>query len=106
MAKEKKPETASRGLILPTGNQVLCVVDEVVGADFIKVRCVDGVTRICRIPGKFRRRVWFSTGDVVLVEPWDFQQTKGDIVHKYEKDEIRKLISMNLITKEFIEGGE
>jgi len=85
---------------------VLCVVDEVVGADFIKVRCVDGVTRICRIPGKFRRRVWLSTGDVVLVEPWDFQQTKGDIVHKYEKDEIRKLISMNLITKEFIEGGE
>ena len=85
---------------------MLCVVDEVVGADFIKVRCVDGVTRICRIPGKFRRRVWLSTGDVVLVEPWDFQQTKGDIVHKYEKDEIRKLISMNLITKEFIEGGE
>jgi len=88
---------------VPTGNQVLCVVDESIGADFLKVRCVDGVSRICRIPGKFRRRVWFTSGDVVLVEPWEFQNTKGDIVYKYSKDEVKKLISMNMITKEFIE---
>jgi translation initiation factor 1A len=88
---------------VPTGNQVLCVVDETIGADFLKVRCIDGVSRICRIPGKFRRRVWFASGDVVLVEPWEFQNTKGDIVYKYSKDEVKKLISMNMITKEFIE---
>jgi translation initiation factor 1A len=90
--------------LLPSGNQVLCVVDETIGADFLRVRCTDGISRICRIPGKFRRRVWFNSGDVVLVEPWDFQQTKGDIMHKYSKDEVKRLVSMNLITKEFIEG--
>ena len=90
--------------MLPAQGQVLCVVDEAIGADFLKVRCVDGVTRICRIPGKFRRRVWFSSGDVVLVQPWEFQPNKGDIIYRYSKDEVKKLISMNLITKEFIEG--
>lgn len=69
------------------------------------MKCIDGVLRICRIPGRFRRKSWLSEGDVVLVAPWEFQPNKGDIVHRYEKDEIRKLINMNIVAKEFIEGS-
>ncbi|MDK6028347.1 translation initiation factor aIF-1A [Ignisphaera sp. 4213-co] len=105
MAKDKKVESTPRDLTLPTQGQILCVVEEIIGADFLKVRCVDGVPRVCRIPGKYRRRVWFSGGDVVLVQPWDFQQNKGDIIYKYSKDEVRRLISMGLLSKEFVEGA-
>lgn len=98
-------EPVEKDLPLPTGNQVICVIEEVIGADYVKVRCSDGVPRVCRIPGRFRRKTWLSEGDVVLVAPWEFQPNKGDIVHRYEKDEIRKLVNNNVVPKEFIEGG-
>jgi len=91
---------------LPSEGQVICVIEELIGADFVKVRCSDGVSRTCRIPGKFRRRMWLSEGDVVLVMPWDFQPNKGDILYKYSRDEVRRLINMGKIAKEFVESGE
>jgi len=89
---------------LPKEGQVICVVEEVIGADHVRVKCLDGVTRVCRIPGKFRRRVWMSEGDLVLVTPWDFQPNKGDIEHKYSKEEVKKLVAMNIVPQEFLES--
>jgi translation initiation factor 1A len=106
ISKKAPEERTARDIPLPGEGQVICVVEEMIGADHVKVRCIDGQTRVCRIPGRFRRKKWVSEGDVVLVLPWDFQPTKGDILHKYEKDEIRKLISMNIISRKFIEGEE
>lgn len=91
--------------MLPSNGQVVCVIAEIIGADFVKVRCNDGALRSCRIPGRFRRKTWLSEGDVVLVQPWDFQPNRGDIIHKYSKDEIKKLINMGIVSREFIEGG-
>ncbi|MEM1526751.1 MAG: translation initiation factor aIF-1A [Ignisphaera sp.] len=107
MSKKKAPEEQiTKSITLPGEGQVICVVEEVIGADHVKVRCMDGVSRVCRIPGKFRRKTWISEGNVVLVAPWDFQPNKGDIIHRYEKDEIKKLVNMNMVSREFIEGGE
>lgn len=36
---------------------------------------------------------------------WDFQPNKGDVVHRYERDEIKKLVNMGVVAREFIEGG-
>ncbi len=104
IAKKKPSETESKELVMPSEGQVLCIVEEMIGADHVKVRCVDGMVRVCRIPGKYRRRMWISEGDVVLVAPWDFQPNKGDVLHKYSKDEVRKLMNMGLISKEFLES--
>jgi len=101
---KKRVEEVSKEPVLPREGQVICVVEEIIGADHARVRCVDGMTRVCRIPGKFRRRVWLSEGDVVLVTPWDFQPSKGDIEHRYSKEELRKLIANNVIPKEFLES--
>lgn len=69
---------------IPQENEVLGLVEMMLGAGKLKVICEDGKTRICRIPGRLRRRVWIRVGDVVLVEPWKVQSDKrGDIVHKY-----------------------
>ncbi len=45
-----------------------------------------------------------SEGDLVLVTPWDFQPSKGDIEHRYTKEEVRKLIAMNVVPQEFLES--
>jgi translation initiation factor 1A len=53
------------------------------GANRIVVQCVDGVTRMCRIPGKIKKRVWIREGDTVIVVPWEFQTEKADVIWRY-----------------------
>lgn len=69
---------------IPKSNEVLGIAEALVGGDKVMVRCDDGKTRICRIPGRLRKRVWISAGDIVLVEPWKIEtEKKGDIVFRY-----------------------
>ena len=56
------------------------------------VRCLDGKSRVCRIPGRFKRALWLREGDIILVEPWEFEgDTKGDIVFKYKPVQVQWL---------------
>ncbi len=60
------------------------IVLELLGGDKFRVDCDDGHVRICRIPGKLRKKVWIRTGDTVVVEPWVVQSDiRGDIVWRY-----------------------
>jgi len=62
------------------------------------VRCADNKIRLCRIPGKIRRRIWVKEGDVVIVKPWTVQSDeKGDIVWRYTKTQVDRLQSMGLL---------
>ncbi|HON40568.1 MAG TPA: translation initiation factor eIF-1A [Methanoculleus sp.] len=61
------------------------------GANHIKVRCFDGVTRIGRIKGKIKKKVWIREGDVLIVVPWAFQDEKCDIVYRYTKPQVEWL---------------
>lgn len=52
----------------------------------MKVLCLDGKSRICRIPGRLKRSLWVREGNIVIVEPWEIGgDDKGDIVYKYRK---------------------
>ena len=55
--------------------------------------CFDGVSRLCHIRGKLRKRVWMGVGDIVLLGLRDFQDQKADIILKYDGDEARQLKS-------------
>lgn len=70
---------------------MLGFVEDMLGANRIEVRCLDGKTRQGRIPGKMRKRVWIQKGDVVLLEPWDWQDDKADVKWRYTQQEIRWL---------------
>jgi translation initiation factor 1A len=60
----------------------------------MRVRCLDNKTRICRIPGRYKRRLWIREGDTVLVEPWELSgDEKGDLIFKYKKSQIQWLKS-------------
>jgi translation initiation factor 1A len=65
--------------------EVLGVAEKMLGGSRILVLCVDGVRRMCRIPGRLKKRNWIHLGDIVIVVPWDFQNEKADVVHKYTR---------------------
>ncbi len=76
----------------PLEGEVLGTIIQLVGYDRAKVKCADNKIRICRIPGRMKKKIWLKENDVVLVAPWDFQaDSRGDIIYKYEKEEVKKL---------------
>jgi translation initiation factor 1A len=72
---------------MPDDDEVFAVVEQMLGANRVRVRCADGNVRTARIPGKMQKRIWIREDDVVLVEPWDWQDEKADISWRYEKAE-------------------
>jgi translation initiation factor 1A len=69
---------------IPRGNEVLGILESRLGASRMMVRCLDGKSRVCRIPGRLKRELWLREGDVIIVEPWSFGgEEKGDIIYKY-----------------------
>lgn len=69
---------------LPRKEEVLGLVEMMLGGDRMRVQCDDGNVRICRIPGRLRKRVWIKPGNLVLVKPWDLQSNeRGDIIYRY-----------------------
>lgn len=74
---------------LPRGTQVLGILDQRLGGSRMRVRCLDGKERICRIPGRLKRKLWVREGDTVICEPWEFSgDDKGDIVYKYTNTQV------------------
>ncbi|MEM5870280.1 MAG: translation initiation factor eIF-1A [Candidatus Aenigmatarchaeota archaeon] len=69
---------------IPKEGEVLGRVEMMLGGDKLRVVCEDGNVRICRIPGKLRKKIWILVGDLVLVQPWKVQSNeRGDIIFKY-----------------------
>ena len=100
MSKKEKEEAARqeayqeelRRTRMPRNGQVLGLLDQRVGGSRSLVRCLDGKTRNCRIPGRLKRRLWVRPGDIVLVEPWELNQDdRGDIIYKYSKAQVNLL---------------
>ena len=65
--------------------EMYAVADQLLGASRIKVMCEDGKSRMGRIPGKLKKRMWIREGDLLIVKPWDFQDEKSDILYRYTK---------------------
>lgn len=58
----------------------------------MSVRCLDDKTRICRIPGRLKRRLWVREGDLVLIQPWELGgDEKADIMYKYRPIQVKWL---------------
>jgi len=76
---------------LPRGKEVIGTIDERLGGNKMRVSCLDGKNRISRVPGRLKRKLWLRPGDVVLVEPWELDLSKGDIIFKYPSNQIEWL---------------
>jgi len=90
LARLENPEDASDGKIrvkMPNKrvNEMFALAQQLLGGRRVTVLCEDGETRMARIPGKMRRRQWVREGDLIIVWPWDFQDSKADVKHRYTK---------------------
>jgi translation initiation factor 1A len=84
MGKRKVLSEANlKELVMPQQGEILGRAIKMTGGDQVIVKCVDGTTRNSRIRGKLKRRMWIREGDVVLVAPWDFDNSKADIIWRY-----------------------
>src|SRR3989304_9174882 len=73
---------------LPKKDEMLGIVEIRLGFGKSRVICVDGKTRICRVPGHLRRTLWVRPDNIVIVEPWEFEgDDKGDIIYIYTRNQ-------------------
>ena len=87
-------------VFLPRGSQCFGLLEQRLGASRMRVRCFDGKTRICRIPGRLKRSLWVREGDIVVVEPWELGgDEKGDIIYKYSKVQVMFLKDKGYLKK-------
>jgi translation initiation factor 1A len=85
----------------PRSNEILGVVEALLGSNKLMVRCQDNKMRLCRIPGRMRKKIWMREGDAVLVEPWSIQgDEKGDIIFKYNPTQASWLRRKKILTIE------
>lgn len=76
----------------PRRNETIGILKQRLGGSRLRVTCRDGKTRVCRIPGRLKRRLWVKEGDYLLIEPWELGgDEKGDVVYKYRPNQVQWL---------------
>ncbi len=91
--EEKKPVRVR----VPRGNEILGVIEQRHGGNKMKINCRDGKTRNCRVPGRLKRALWLRPGDVVIIVPWELDNTRGDVLFKYRPNQIGWLKSRGFL---------
>jgi translation initiation factor 1A len=66
-------------------NEMFAIADVILGGRRVRSICEDGQTRLARIPGKMRRRQWVREGDLITLQPWEFQDEKANVCMRYTK---------------------
>ena len=101
---KKKPNTSSpiikRARTRKYG-QLYAVVREMSGGSRMVAYCEDGLTRMIRIGGKHKRRMWCRIDDLIIVKPWVVQEDKkADLVYRYLPAQRNWMVRNNKIPEE------
>lgn len=86
--EERGPEQAVQRAKLPKGKEVIGIIEQRLGGNKMMVNCLDGKNRNCRVPGRLKRELWLRPNDVVIIEPWELDNEKGDVIFKYRPNQI------------------
>lgn len=84
-------ESVKRELVFKEEGQEYAIVSKMLGNGWVEAQCCDNVRRLAHIRGAFRKKVWITQGDLVLLSLRDFQDDKADVILKYTPDEARNL---------------
>ena len=84
-------ESDKRELIFKEDGQEYAQVVKMLGNGRLEAYCFDGMSRLCHIRGKLRKKVWINQGDIILVGLRDYQDAKADVILRYNPDEARNL---------------
>ncbi|RKO88667.1 hypothetical protein BDK51DRAFT_36229 [Blyttiomyces helicus] len=86
-------EREKRELVFKEDGQEYASVSKMLGNGWVEVTCCEGTKRLAHIRGAFRKKVWITQGDLVLLGLRDYQDSKADVILKYSPDEARMLKS-------------
>ncbi|MEK6952885.1 MAG: translation initiation factor eIF-1A, partial [Nanoarchaeota archaeon] len=105
LSQEEQEQLEIRRIKLPRDKQVIGILDSRLGASRMRVKCMDGKNRVCRVPGRLKRKLWVREGDVLLIEPWEFGgDEKGDVIFKYKPSQVSWLKAKGHLKQ--VETGE
>jgi len=76
---------------MPRHGEVIGIIVQRLGGNRMSVQSTDGKIRNCRVPGRFKRSMWLRPRDVVLINPWPHDDSKADIIYKYNSSSINQL---------------
>jgi translation initiation factor 1A len=83
---------------MPRDTEMFGLATEMLGSGRFRADCIDGIERLCRIPGKLRRRVWIKVGDLIVLKPWEIEPNKkADVVWRYTRTQAMWLKRQNRI---------
>lgn len=91
---EKEQEQEEQVVVrvrMPRGKELIGKIVQRLGGNRMDVLATDGKTRNCRVPGRYKRRLWLRPGDIVIIVPWDDDDSKGDVIFKYHKGQENQL---------------
>jgi translation initiation factor 1A len=96
-AKKNKntPITKKRELIFAEDKEIYGIILELCGNSRMKVYCSDEIERVCSIRGNMRKKIWMKKNDYVLISIREFEKNKGDIIYKYNSEEVISLYNYN-----------
>ena len=77
--------------------EVFGIASQLLGAARIRVMCEDNVSRMGRITGKMKKKMWIREGDLLILRPWGFQEGKADILFRYSRTQAQYLARRNLL---------
>ena len=92
--KTKQSENTFRRSRLPKQGEMFAVVVEMTGGSRMRALCADNKTRMIRIGGKLKKRMWCRENDLIIVKPWVLQSDqKADLVYRYLPTERKNVLS-------------
>ena len=86
--KNNQEEPKIQRARLPRGKEVIGTIEQRYGGNKMNVSCLDGKDRNCRVPGRLKRKLWLRPNDIVIIEPWELDNTRGDVIFKYKPNQI------------------
>lgn len=94
----KNEETIRMPLPEKHENEMFAIVDRRLGGSRMNVSCADGKSRLARIPGGKKRHLKkIRNGDLLIISPWEIQDEKADVIHRYRKNQARFLSRRNVL---------
>lgn len=78
-------------------SQEYAQITKALGNCRFEVLCFDGKTRLATMCGKMRKRVFVNQGELILVSLRDWQDSKCDIIDKYNDNDIQKFRQKKLL---------
>ena len=115
MGRGKRVESMLSSLPEPSDTQRIVVVTGLPGGNLLQVEDADANAFLCRVPSKFRNRVWVIKGGYLIVEmdqprgaegAEDLGKVQGTLAHHLYRDQIKHLRSRSLWPASFDQSAD